>query len=287
MDGSANQPGTPVIRIGDWLFEPRGQTLSGASGKVRLEYRAACLLALFARRADEVVTREEIEGALWPGRTLSPNSVAVVIAGLRKALGDDAKRPRYIETVPKRGYRMPASVVAAGKPAAAAGTRSRTVPRLGLALIAVLVAAAAALLATANTVREPPPPTLVVTVNDVRNQTGDAEFDAVATAISEIGAAWLASAGVPVLIRDRWDFDAADPSRGLFEDFGGDAVVYHVSSTLVREGPSVRLVMFSNDPRTDQVLWAWESEVSRDALAGTVEAALQSFLESAGLGPAR
>lgn len=282
MDGPANHPGTAVIRIGEWTFDVRGQTLSGAPGKVRLEYRAACLLALFARRAGEVVTREEIEGALWPGRTLSPNSVAVVIAGLRKALGDDAKRPRYIETVPKRGYRMPASVL--GDRPAAAPHRARSLRRPGLAAgLAALALAALALVVAMAIPREAAAPTIVVTVNDVRNQTGDAEYDAVATAISEIGAAWLAAAGLPVLIRDRWDFDAADPSRGLYEQFGSEASVFHISSTLVREGESVRLVMFCNDPRTDQIIWAHESEVNREQIAATVETALQSFLAAAGL----
>lgn len=285
MDGPADQPGMEHNRIGDWAFDERGQTLSGASGKVRLEYRAARLLALFVRHRGEVLSRDRIAGALWPGRTLSANSVAVVIGDLRKALGDDARVPRYIETVPKRGYRMPAAVVrTVSEPASPGPAAGRLgIHRRVLVLIAGLAAIVLGLLVVFGQGERAGPPSVVVTINDVRNETGLARYDAAAVTVSEIGAAYLSAAGVPILLRDRWDFDAADPSRGLFEDFGAQAAVTHISSTLVREGDQLRLVMFANDPRTDRVIWSFESEMNEDGLAGTVRAALDSFLDHQGL----
>lgn len=276
--------GEATIRIGAWDFDERGQTLCGASGKVRLEYRAAHLLALFARHPGEVLSREQITEALWPGRTLSANSVAVVIGNLRKALCDDARVPRYIETVPKRGYRMPAAVVTRAAEPAACGPGA-SVARTSLAVIVALAVLAASLLAVFGPVERGGPPPVVVTINDVRNETGLARYDAAATAVSEIGAAHLSAANVPILLRDRWDFDADDPSRGLFDDFGAEAAVIHISSRLVREGERLRLVMFANDPHTDQVLWSHDGAFREGDFAGTVRTALDSFLDSQDLRP--
>ena len=60
--------------------------------------------------AGEVVTREEFQRRLWPGNVVVGFEISLntIIAGLREAPGDSAEHPRYIETVPKRGFRPPA-----------------------------------------------------------------------------------------------------------------------------------------------------------------------------------
>ena len=57
----------------------------------------------------DVVSQEQLIDGVWQGRALSENSVAVVIGQLRRALDDDAREPRLIETIPKRGYRLRAT----------------------------------------------------------------------------------------------------------------------------------------------------------------------------------
>jgi DNA-binding winged helix-turn-helix (wHTH) protein len=65
------------------------------------------LLNLFLDHPWQLVTREEIRCALWPDRTVDfEHSVDVLVSRLRTALGDDGKSRRYIQTVPKKGYRL-------------------------------------------------------------------------------------------------------------------------------------------------------------------------------------
>ena len=63
------------------------------------------MLALLVERAGDVVTKNEILDAVWKDSTVTENAMVRVIANLRSALGDDAKEPRYVETVHTRGYR--------------------------------------------------------------------------------------------------------------------------------------------------------------------------------------
>lgn len=106
--------------IGEWSFEPDANELRRGDERRRLEHRAARTLELLCSRPGEVVTPDDILAQVWKGRAISPNSVPVVISDLRQALEDDARRPRYIETVAKRGYRLmvepPPETPAASRP---------------------------------------------------------------------------------------------------------------------------------------------------------------------------
>src|SRR5262245_40290318 len=68
------------------------------------------VLVYLAGRAGEVVSKEELVERVWEGRYVSDDVLTVTIYALRKALGDEARRPRYIETVSRRGYRWIAPV---------------------------------------------------------------------------------------------------------------------------------------------------------------------------------
>src|SRR2546430_2002138 len=98
--------------IGDWRFHAGEDELRRPGERRKLEHRAARTLELLCGRRGEVVSREAILEAVWQGRAVSPNSVAIVISDLREALGDDARSPRHIETVAKRGYRLHAEAAA-------------------------------------------------------------------------------------------------------------------------------------------------------------------------------
>lgn len=128
---------------------------------VPLEPKAIHVLALLAARPDHVFTKQEIFEAVWPDTAVTDHALTRVIAQLRKALGDDAREARYIETVPTRGYRWlaktqldsaasplaPAAVSGPAPPPAArvpAGGR----PPAALWLIAAAVVLLGALLAS-------------------------------------------------------------------------------------------------------------------------------------------
>ena len=72
------------------------------------------LLVHLADHAGHTVSREALFRALWPGIIVSDDTLTQVVIKLRKALGDNARSPSYIQTVPKRGYRLLASVEPAG-----------------------------------------------------------------------------------------------------------------------------------------------------------------------------
>ena len=72
----------------------------------RIEPRMMQVLLILAGQAGEVVTRESLERQVWAGRVVSDDAVTNTIAKLRRALGDDRSHPQFIETIPKRGYRL-------------------------------------------------------------------------------------------------------------------------------------------------------------------------------------
>src|SRR5260370_36069099 len=86
----------------------RAGELYKAGRKIKLQVLPFQALALLLERPGELVTREEFEKRLWPGDTFVDfdHSLNTAIKKLRQALGDDNKKPRFVETLPKRGYRF-------------------------------------------------------------------------------------------------------------------------------------------------------------------------------------
>lgn len=106
-----------------------GELLKNGS-RLRLQAQPFQLLALLLERQGEVVTREEIRGKLWQADTFVDfdHSLSTAINKVREALGDSAERPRFVETLPRRGYRFIGSVNAsASLPSSAAPASADTV----------------------------------------------------------------------------------------------------------------------------------------------------------------
>jgi DNA-binding winged helix-turn-helix (wHTH) protein/TolB-like protein/Tfp pilus assembly protein PilF len=98
------------IRIGSWWFHPELNRLRDANSVIHLEPKAALVLKLLVERAGEPVTRQELLNTVWKGVVVSDDALTQVIIKLRKALGDSSREPRYIQTIPKRGYCLLADV---------------------------------------------------------------------------------------------------------------------------------------------------------------------------------
>ncbi|MES9938436.1 MAG: winged helix-turn-helix domain-containing protein [Sedimenticola sp.] len=98
--------GSSPYRMGDWVIDPRQGSASRRDERVHLEPKAIELLNYLASRPGEVVSRAELLEAVWPGVIVSDEVITNAIAKLRRALGDEPKSPRIIETIPKRGYRI-------------------------------------------------------------------------------------------------------------------------------------------------------------------------------------
>jgi DNA-binding winged helix-turn-helix (wHTH) protein len=106
------------FRLGEWLVQPDQNRVSRGHDSAQLEPKMMDVLVFLASRAQQVVSKAEITDAVWVEKFISESAVTRAIAGLRRALGDDAQHPRYIETISKRGYRLMPEVARSAAPAA-------------------------------------------------------------------------------------------------------------------------------------------------------------------------
>jgi TolB-like protein/DNA-binding winged helix-turn-helix (wHTH) protein len=93
-------------QVGDWQVFPLRNVLAGKDGEVHLEPKVMQLLDRLAADAGEVVSREQLLQDLWGNRAVSDEPLTRCIAALRRVLDDSPKDPQYIQTIPKRGYRL-------------------------------------------------------------------------------------------------------------------------------------------------------------------------------------
>jgi DNA-binding winged helix-turn-helix (wHTH) protein/TolB-like protein len=105
-----NARASAKLRIGDWCVDPNAGLVSRGAEAVRLEARTLRLLIDLAEHAGEVVSLDDLLDRVWAGVIVTPDSVYQAVASLRRLLGDDPRRPRYIATVPRLGYRLVAKV---------------------------------------------------------------------------------------------------------------------------------------------------------------------------------
>lgn len=95
-------------RFSVFCFSPSSGELTRKGGKLRLYYQAAQALTVLLQAGGQIVARKELESVLWPDGTpgASDRGVNRIISYLRSTLTDDSRNPRFIETLPKRGYRF-------------------------------------------------------------------------------------------------------------------------------------------------------------------------------------
>ncbi len=110
-----SEPSTQIpelgnFQLGPWMVCRSEGTLSLAGRSIRLEPRVMDLLVYLAAHSGRVVPKEELIAAVWNGSFVEEGALSQAVHSLRKALGDDARQPRYIQTLPKRGYRVVADV---------------------------------------------------------------------------------------------------------------------------------------------------------------------------------
>lgn len=98
------------LAIGRWRVVPESGELRDGANTRRIEPKVMQLLTLLADRSPAVVSKDEIIEALWPDTVVGDDALARCLLKLRRALGDDAKQPEFIETLPRRGYRMLAPI---------------------------------------------------------------------------------------------------------------------------------------------------------------------------------
>jgi eukaryotic-like serine/threonine-protein kinase len=102
----------PIYRFGLFEVNPHSGELTRKGIRVKLQEQPFQLLVLLLENAGDLVSRDVVRQRLWPGNTFVDfdASLSVALGKLREALGDSADNPRFIETVPRRGYRFIAPV---------------------------------------------------------------------------------------------------------------------------------------------------------------------------------
>ena len=103
-----SQPGPRIARFDDFELDTHAGELRKRGVRLRLQGQPLQVLAVLLNRAGDVVTREELRAQIWTADTFVDfdHSLHNAIARLRDVLGDSAETPRYIETLPRRGYRF-------------------------------------------------------------------------------------------------------------------------------------------------------------------------------------
>ncbi|HKO67907.1 MAG TPA: tetratricopeptide repeat protein [Burkholderiaceae bacterium] len=109
MSPESVSTGAP-LQIGEWRVDPRADEITSGERVVKLEPLRMRLLMALAERPGEVVLSNELLDSVWKGAIVTQSSLYQSVAQLRQLLGDSAEEPRYIATVPRKGYRLVAPV---------------------------------------------------------------------------------------------------------------------------------------------------------------------------------
>jgi DNA-binding winged helix-turn-helix (wHTH) protein len=118
------------FRIGEsHHVEPSLNSVTGPAGTIHVEPKVMQVLVCLAGNAGDVVAKERLIGTVWPDTFVTDDVLTRSISELRRVFGDDAKRPRFIQTIAKSGYRLLATVTFDGVARDAAPEHAvRTVP---------------------------------------------------------------------------------------------------------------------------------------------------------------
>jgi len=98
------------LQVGAWTVDADSGLLTQGETSVRVRPKAMDLLLALAENPGELLSKEFLIARVWPDVVVGDGSLSVAVGELRKALGDHSGAPEYIETIPRRGYRLSAKV---------------------------------------------------------------------------------------------------------------------------------------------------------------------------------
>src|SRR6266852_956470 len=137
-----------ILRFGTFEVDLRAGELRKQGARIKLQEQPFHVLTVLLQRPGEVVTREELRNQNWPADAFVDfeNSLNTAINKLREALGDSADNPRFIETLPRRGYRfiVPVTTVDGTTRGTATGVNAAAPPRSRKIIVMVAVVLLAA-----------------------------------------------------------------------------------------------------------------------------------------------
>ena len=277
------------IRFGVFDFDPATRELSREGVAVRLQAQPAQALALLIAQAGEVVTREALREAIWGGETFVDfdRNINFCIAQIRGALGDSAESPRYIRTLPKRGYQFIAPIVQPAVSTKATAQRGRS----AAVIAAVLLAGG-----LSGWWLRPSPPAITIAVTRFDNETGDPAFTAAADALTDSVVAELAAAGGPRygIIGNAAILRVPREQRDLLAIGSALHAGYVVIGQVQRDGSGIRVLAHLIHLPDQKHLWVVRLESSSEEALGApadmarrIAAEFEAHLRSSSTAPTR
>ena len=253
-------PSPRIFRFGPFELDPQSGDLLKEGAKVKLQKQPSDLLAMLLERRGELVTRQELQDRLWPGRTSGDFDVGLnkAVRRIREALDDSTQNPRYIETLPQHGYRFIAPVTETSPP-----LPRRRMPRyiiLAAGGLAVLFLSAYA----GGLLRRGLAPgqikaLAVLPFANLSGDTGQEYFadcvtDSIITNLGRIGSLRVISRQSVLRYKQ-----ADKPLSEISRELNVDAIL---EGTVVRAGDRVRITAQLLRARPEQHLWAESYERS-------------------------
>ena len=287
---------TSVVRFGTYEVSFQSGEVRKAGLRIKIQQQPMKLLEILLERPGEVVAREELRSRIWPNESFGDfdQALNIAIAKLRSALGDSAENPRFIETLPKRGYRFIADVsvvdpetrptrhgsAPGGLPAIGAlnkvnGAELAVVPKRRLWTTRPMIAALALMLGLSiffiwilrwrgraeTSIRSLAVlPLDNLSADASQNYFADGMTDELITDLAQISALRVISRTSVMVYKG-----AHKPLPQIARELNVDAVV---EGTVLRSGDRVRITAQLIDASTDRHLWSqsYEGEL-RDTLA--------------------
>ena len=117
-----------LLSFGPYRLDPQTGQLWRGKQEVKLTPKAAAVLRYLVTQAGQVVTKDELFAGVWPETVVSDAALTSCIQELRQALHDHARKPRYIETVHRRGFRFLGKVVSSQYPVVSSPSPQTQVP---------------------------------------------------------------------------------------------------------------------------------------------------------------
>ena len=294
-----HSPPSPPLCFGVFELDPRAGELRKKGMKVRLQGQPVEILVMLLERPGETVTREDLQRKLWPADTFVDFEQGLnnAIKRLRAALDDDPEAPRFVQTLPRRGYRFIGSL----HPSRVSGADPSPTRRLGpglrktvLGTLAAIIVVSAVLLVLGvfgwpNWVftRNLDPPVHALAVLPLTNLSDDPEQEYFADGMTEALITELARSGSLQVISRTSSMHYKGSHEKLPEIAKELNVDVVVEGTVARSGDSVRIDVQLIQANTDNHLWAHgyerdmgdilqlQDEVAR-GIAGEIQAELRT-----------